>query len=58
MHRIIIGDDPENINILDTYITDTRDLFILIKSISDHLYKVYHLDLDACNDREKDETSD
>lgn len=56
IHRVeLVGIDGKEINILATYITDTRDLFILVQVIDYHMYKVYNLDLDACNEREQDD---
>ena len=59
IHRVeLCQDGQKEINILGTYITDTRDLFILVHRIIQHKYEVYMLDLDACNEREQDYDDD
>ena len=55
IHRVELGrqgNHKEEINILGTYITDTRDLFTLVHWVKKHMYEVYKLDLDACNAQE------
>lgn len=58
VHRVELCDAEEEIDILATFITDTRDLFVLVHRIKRHLYDLYMLDLDACNEREQDDEGD
>lgn len=46
-----MGEKSEKMNIVDTYITDTNDLFIAVqvKPKNEIKYKVFYIDLDASN---------
>lgn len=55
VHRIQLSPDSESIKICATYITDTRDLFILVYKNLKKRYYFYMIDLDESNIRERNE---
>lgn len=54
IHQVQIGKKEEKMTIVDTYITDTNDLFIAtqVKVQQVIKYKIFHIDLDKSNVRE------
>jgi len=52
VHRIMLSDEKEEVCICGTYITDSRDLFVLVFKNKTLKYYLYRLDLDNCNIRE------
>lgn len=50
LHRIQIANKGKTIKVCETYLTDTKDLFVLVHE-SD-MYKLYKIDLDRSNLRE------
>lgn len=54
IQRIILGKDINKV--IDTYITETNDLFLLTQV--EDIYRLYQIDLDASNEMEKDEKVD
>ena len=53
IHRIPI--DKDGVKICTTYITDTRDLFVLAFKYKESKYYIYQLDLDQCSKYENDD---
>ena len=49
VHRIPLAPPDVQVNICSTYITDTRDLFVLAYQFQEEKYFLYSLDLDSCN---------
>ena len=45
LHRVELVDEGEKINIKQTYITDTNDLYAMVQS--DDYYYLFEIDLDA-----------
>lgn len=54
IHQVQIGKKEEKMTIIDTYITDTNDLFIAtqVKVQQVIKYKIFYIDLDKSNIRE------
>ena len=47
LHRIQIGEDGKNCKICNSFISDTKDLFVM--TLKDGVYMLYTLDLDELN---------
>ena len=58
IHRVPIVQPNEKVTICTTYITDTRDLFILAYKYTELKYYLYMLDLDGVNVMENDDISE
>lgn len=54
INRIQIVPPTIEIRICETYITETRDLFVIVYKYIEHKYFLYMLDLDLCNTMEID----
>ena len=54
IQRIILGKEINKV--IDTYITETNDLFLLTQV--DEIYRLYQIDLDASNEMEQDDKSE
>jgi len=51
LHRIQVAEDHESVQVVDTYITTTSDLYFVLRN--DERYIVYTLDLDNLNSFER-----
>lgn len=54
VHRVEICQPDKEVNICATYITNTRDLFVLVFVYESEQYCLYKIDLDKSNIREVD----
>lgn len=55
-----LGEKDEKMNIVDTYITDTNDLFIAVqvKQSKQIKYRIFYIDLDKSNISENENTEE
>lgn len=53
VHRVQVFDEKQDIDIAQTYISDTNDLFCLV--YEDQKYYLFMIDLDAANVKEADD---
>ena len=52
LHRVQLAEESENIKICHSFISDTKDLYVVI--LKDHVYKLYTIDLDNLNEFENE----